>query len=282
MRVFLFVGFIFVVSCGNPFGDKGNLRFRDITQEEREELKAIEAAKERERLEFLAEKLATAESIVKDANLGYRELKPLLKQKCFDCHDSGTKLPFYGRIFPSRNPVAHHQVDGLKALDFGGGYPFKALGNPVQISLLKAIRDSVENRTMPIKIYRTVYPRRKITQSDEDKILAWVNPLIARLEEYKLKYETVLGPGALVRQIFEQKCFRCHANGTALGGFGEMENTPKLLSGKYVDLKNPAGSILYLEVESGSMPPSRREKLTLDELSAVREWLILESEVKPN
>lgn len=274
-------GLIFVASCGNPFEGQGKLSFRDITQEELKALEEKALAKERERLEFLAEKLSTAQSIVSDANLGFQELKPLFKQKCFDCHDSGTKLPFYGRVFRSRNPVAHHQVDGLKALDFADGYPFKAKGNPSQISLLKAIRDSVETRSMPIKIYRTFYPRRKITQSDEDKILAWVNPLISRLEEYQLKYEAVLAPEEVVRRIFEQKCFRCHANGNAQGGFGQMEKTAELLNGKYVDLKNPAGSGLYLEVETGSMPPSRRETLSSDELSAVREWLILESEKVP-
>jgi mono/diheme cytochrome c family protein len=277
----LFLGLFLLTSCGNPFKGKSELSFRNITQEELDFQRAKEESREREKREFLALKKLTAEAIVSDANAGFQELKPLLKQKCFDCHDSGTRLPFYGRIFPSRNPITHHQVDGLKALDFGKGYPFKALGNPPQISLLKAIRDSVEDRSMPIKIYRTFYPRRKITQTDAEKILAWVNPLIARLEEFSLKYETVVEPAAVAQQIFEQKCFRCHANGNAQGGFGEMEKTPVLLTGKFVDLKDPEGSRLYIEVEKGTMPPSKRERLTADELGSIREWLILEADKIP-
>lgn len=282
MRTFFLLGLFLLTSCGNPFSSKGDLNFRNLTQEEQDILKAKAEEQERVKLEFLAEKKLVAEKIVEDANIGYQELRPLLKQKCFDCHDSGTRLPFYGRIFERRNPIAHHQVDGLKALDFGGGYPFTAKGNPPQISLLKAIRNSAETRSMPIKIYRAFYPRRKITQSDEERILAWVNPLITRLEEFTLKYETVAGPSSVARQIFEQKCFRCHANGNAKGGFGDMEKTPVLLSGKFIDLKDPVGSILYQEVEKGSMPPSKRDRLTVDELSGIREWLILEAEKVPD
>ncbi len=274
----LLLALLLVTSCVNLFKGKGELNFRNITQEELDFQKAKEELREREKLEFLAVKKLTAEAIVTDANAGFEELKPLLKQKCFDCHDSGTKLPFYGRIFRSRNPVAHHQEDGLKALDFGNGYPFKAQGNPPQIALLKAIRDSVEERSMPIKIYRTFYPRRKITQSDAEKILAWVNPLISRLEDFTLKYETVVEPAAIARQLFEQKCFRCHANGNNQGGFGDMEKTPVLISGKFVDLKDPEGSKLYEEMEQGTMPPSKRERLTTDELASIRDWLILEAE----
>ncbi len=274
----LILGLILVTSCGNPFEGRGKLNFRNITQEEQDALRALEEKRETDRLEFLAEKKLTAESIIADANLGFHELKPLLKQKCFDCHDSGTRLPLYGRIFSNRNPIAQHQVDGLKALDFAEGYPFKAQGNPPQIALLKSIRNAVETRSMPIKIYRVFYPRRKITQTDEEKILAWVNPLISRLEEFTLKYESVTEPSAIARQIFEQKCFRCHANGNARGGFGEMEKIPVLLSGKFVNLKDPLGSRLYQEIESGSMPPSKRDRLTSDELAGVREWLILEAQ----
>ena len=275
---FLLLGLFLVTSCGNPFQSKGKLHFRDITQEEQEALKLKEERRVQERLEFLAEKKLTAESIVADANAGFQKLRPLFKQKCFDCHDSGTRLPLYGRIFPNRNPIAQHQVDGLKSLDFAQGYPFKASGNPLQISLLKAIRNSVETRSMPIRIYRTFYPRRRISESDEEKILLWVNPIIARMEEFALKYETVTEPSAIARQVFEQKCFRCHANGNARGGFGEMEKNSVLLSGKFVDLKDPIGSLLYQEVEKGSMPPSKRDRLTSDELSGIREWLILEAE----
>lgn len=277
MQIFL-LGLFLLTSCGNPFKGKGELSFRNITLEESEELRLQEEARERARLEFLAEKKLTAERIVTDAQAGFEELKPFFKQKCFDCHDSGTRLPFYGRILRSRNPIAQHQIDGLKALDLAGGYPFKASGNPPPISLLTAIRDSVETRSMPIKVYRVFYPRRKITQSDEEKILAWVNPLISRLEAFSLKYETATEPAAVARQVFEQKCFRCHANGIARGGFGDMEKIPELLSGRFVNLKDPLSSKLYLEVESGSMPPSKREQLTPQELSGVREWLMREAE----
>ena len=280
MRIIL-LGLILVTSCGNPFQSKGNLHFRNITQEEAQAQRDRDEMRERARLEFLAEKKLTAESIVADANSGFQELKPLFKQKCFDCHDSGTRLPFYGRIFQSRNPIAQHQVDGLKALDLAKGYPFSAKGNPPQISLLKAIRNSVETRSMPIRIYRAFYPGRKITQMDADKILEWVNPLITRLEDFALKYEAVVEPSAVARQILEQKCFRCHANGNARGGLGEMEKTAVLLSGKFVDLKDPEGSVLYQEVETGSMPPSKKERLTSDELASLREWLILEAEKVP-
>ena len=95
----LVLGLILITSCGNPFAERGRLHFRNITQEEQDALRAQELKRERDRLEFLAEKKLTAEKIIADANLGFLELKPLLKQKCFDCHDSGTRLPFYGRIF---------------------------------------------------------------------------------------------------------------------------------------------------------------------------------------
>lgn len=271
-----------LVSCSNPLDGRGKLFFRDLKGEALEQALAKEEAlraKEIARLEFLKEKKITMEGIVRDAKESFEHIKPLIDRKCFDCHDANTRLPLYGRIFPGINPVHKHQVDGLKALDFSQTYPLKAQGNPPQLSLLKSIRNSVIERSMPLKSYRTIYRSRKITDEDQEKILAWVDPLIQRLEEYEAKYESLEIGAAAAPKIMEMKCFRCHANGNSKGGFGDMENKAKLLAGKFVNLADPLNSKLLTSVMSGEMPPNQRDALTEEELFSLREWLILETQI---
>lgn len=267
---------VFLVSCGNPFGAKGKLMFRDITGEEREALKARELKAQNDRLQFLKEKKEASEEIVRFAQEGFEEIKPLLTKKCFDCHDANTQLRLYARILPRFNPLAQHQIRGLKALDFSEGYPLKAQGNPPQLSLLKALKDSVTDRSMPLKIYTTVYRSRRLFEEDQKKILGWVNPLIAMIEEYTAKYETSSDPAILAKNLLETRCFRCHANGNSFGKFGDMENTSELIRSKFVDQNHPESSLLLTVLEDGRMPPSRRQRLTAEEYQLVRDWLILE------
>lgn len=214
-------------------------------------------------------------TIVKDANDTFEDIRPIITRKCFDCHDANTKLRFYARVFPNINPLFKHQENGLKALDFSTTYPLTAQGNPPQLSLLKSIRNAVIDRTMPLKSYRFVYRSRAINDEDEQKILAWVDPLIQRLEDFEAKYESPTNDVALeARKIFEQKCFRCHANGNAKGGFGELEMTEKLLKSKYVNHKDPTQSELYTITASGEMPPNKRDALSDKELFILQDWLI--------
>ena len=284
MQTLLFT-LLFLASC-TPFENKGKLIFRDLRQEEIDTLlRRQEALRQMEiaRQEFLREKKRVMEEIITDAKNGFEEIKPLIQKKCFDCHDSKTKLPAYGRIFPSINPVYKHQTEGIKALDFVEGFPLKAQGNPLQLALLKSIRNEVIDRQMPLKSYTLVYRSKRIFQEDETRILNWVDPIIARIEDYNSKYETSpeSNPESDARKILEMKCFRCHANGVSKGGFGGMEDFSKLLSSKYVDLKNPERSEIYTLSESGEMPTNKREALNEQELYSLREWLILESQKKP-
>lgn len=263
---------ILLVSCSNPLEGRGKLYFRDLKGEALQ--KAIAKAdalhaKEVARLQFLEEKKLTMELILTDAKESFESIRPIIERKCFDCHDANTRLPLYGRIFPGINPVHKHQVDGLKALDFSGTFPLKANGNPPQLSLLKSIRNSVIDRTMPLKSYRTIYRARRIMDQDEVSILAWVDPLIQRLEDYEEKFEAQDTGVAAAPKILEMKCFRCHANGNSKGGFGDMQDKQKLLA---------HSSKILTSVESGEMPPNDRDALTPDELFSLREWLILESQ----
>jgi cytochrome c5 len=216
--------------------------------------------------------------IVVDANSSFEPIKPILSRKCFDCHDSNRKLPLYGRILRRINPVYKHQRDGLKVLDFKDVFPLTVKGKarPSQISLLQAIKNSVIDRTMPIRSYTIVYRSRKVFASDEEKILNWVNPIITQIENYKEKFEPAIDDGSFkfkAQKVFENKCFRCHANGAHKGRFGDMEKMKELVLSKYVNLETPSKSLLHTIIASGDMPPSSRDALTDEELSFVLEWL---------
>lgn len=270
--------YVLIFAACTPFEQKRPLQFQDFKQEEIDEL---ERRQESARLAEI-EKKRFMEEIITDAKNGFEEIKPLLQKKCFDCHDSNTKLPAYGRIFPKINPVFKHQFEGIRALDFVQGYPLKALGNPPQISLLKSIRNEVIDRQMPLKSYTLIYRSRRIFDEDEKKILNWTDSVIAKLEEYAERYEsTESNPRSNALKILEMKCYRCHANGVAKGGFGDMEKTDKLLNSKFVNLNNPEDSEIYQLSVNQEMPTNKREALNEQELFTLKEWLILESQQKP-
>ena len=167
-------------------------------------------------------------------------------------------------------------MTGLKALDFSRIFPLNAKGNPPQLSLLKAVRATVVDRTMPLKIYTAFYPFRKIRTKDETAILNWLDPLIESIEDFVAKYAEFTidpSPTGRVKKIFMNKCFRCHANGNNDGGFGDMQKLDALKKSSYVDLDKPTESILYKITESGEMPTNPRERLSEAELQDIVDWI---------
>ena len=265
----------FFTACGNK--DRSSLQFHDSLQDKVQADLKLEA-RENERKKFLLEKNRVWNEIDADAKESFKNIHEIVQNKCSSCHDSNVKLPLYGRIFKGINPVNHHQVEGLKSLDFANGYPFRAQGNPPQIAILKAIRNAVTERSMPIKVFTLVYPSKKINEEDEKSIIDWVDPVIEKLQDYDLKYNpSDASVASKANKILEFKCFRCHANGNNKGSFGNMENTENLLKGKYVNLEAPDKSMLYTHMIQGKMPPSKLEALDNDEMNTVRDWLELVS-----
>jgi mono/diheme cytochrome c family protein len=234
-------------------------------------------------IRLFEEKELEWQEIQKDALFEYKKIEKIVQKKCYDCHDSDTKLPFYGRIFPSRNPVNRHQVDGVNALDLVHKFPLKAQGNPPQVALLKSFRNAVVDKTMPLKIYTKVYPFRKIKKKDQVKLLAWINPLIERIESFNEKYDSINldpSPKGRVKKVFANKCMRCHGNGVSKGGFGGMEDLEELKKSKYVNIDRPTESELYLLSYNKEMPPNIRETLSEVELQTILEWIAEESQAE--
>lgn len=259
--------FIFLFSCNGLFSSKTPLVFKEKKTPIIDTLSA-----EEQRLKLLKEKEAAWKLIVTEAKDTFESIAPIIKNKCQDCHNSKKDLPSYGRILKKINPVYDHYVNGIKALDFSDTFPLKAQGNPLQISLLKAIRESATDRSMPLKAYTLVYRKRKLTKSDEELIIAWVDPLIQKIEDFDLRYNHVEGNEGEAHKILEQKCFRCHANGVSKGKFGGMENAKGLVKAGYIKPLDPESSSLFKIMENKKMPPNPKEALTEDELMVVRDW----------
>jgi hypothetical protein len=275
-----FISLLLITACG-LHKNESTLKFTDKNLEEAARKEALEAKNQlsiQEKKNFIKEKNRVWASINSDGKESFKNIKSIVQKKCFDCHDANTKLPFYGNIFKEINPVTKHQVEGLKSLDFSQGFPFKARGNPPQISLLKAIRDAVVKRSMPVKSYTLVYPHKKINDEDEKKLLDWIDPLIERYTDYDQKYNSFdTTPKGMAHKILELKCFRCHANGNYKGNFGDMQDTDALLKSQYVNLDIPEQSKILNVVSSGTMPPDKMETLTADEINTIREWIEAEA-----
>ena len=80
-----------------------------------------------------------------------------------------------------------------------------------------------------------------------------------------------------VRPILKAYCFECHGDGDKLRGELDLrlrrlivqggESGPAVVSGK------PADSRLLQKVQSGDMPPSKRKKLSADEVARIAHWI---------
>ena len=262
-----------------------------------------------ERIELLENKKEDWDEIIAEGLKTYRIIEPIIDKKCSACHDSDRGLPWYGKPFKERNSVYKHYVDGIAALDISTKFPLSSKGSNNQVALLNAIKNSVLDETMPLRVYTKFYPRRKITPQDKMAIKYWVEPLVEKITEWEQKYiydledepipyiktcdddndesdqppvpspiENLEAERKKVTRVFAAKCFRCHANGVSKGGFGGMHDLETLAKSKYVDLDTPDFSEIFMISESGEMPPSKRDRLNTEELQTILNWITAESE----
>jgi hypothetical protein len=292
MKLITFFTAIFIFSgcIERPTPSSVSYSTTESRQEEQESKRQLRLERlEQERLKEIARKNTAWERITIDAQESYVDIASIIKKKCTDCHDENKKLPVYGRVFGRYNPVFRHQEDGLAAIDFSNSFPLKTSDGykpesekyettaSEQISFLKAIKQSVIDRSMPLKSYTFIYRGRKVFDNDEKAIIGWVDPLIEKLRDFKNEFESDLDDGSVafkVKRIFEAKCYRCHANNNDRGNFGGIDNLEQLIKTKYIDHENPEDSELFQQVLSGEMPTNKNESLTQEELGYVKDWII--------
>jgi hypothetical protein len=121
------------------------------------------------------------EKVMGSINESYiANVKPVFKKSCFDCHSSNTNYPWYSRVPGAKQLIESDIAEAKEHLDMSADFPFKGHGAPKED--LEAIRDSVNEKTMPPFRYRMMHWSSGLNDSERTTILRWVEESLAQLE----------------------------------------------------------------------------------------------------
>ena len=112
---FIFILFAFITSLP-LLGHKGKRHGSDNSKEKISQTKAARPTQE-----------------LKQINDWYvKEIEPIFKSKCFDCHAVAKKLPWYSEIPGPKHLIRRDIREAKKHMDMTNDFPFAGHGTPLE------------------------------------------------------------------------------------------------------------------------------------------------------
>ena len=119
---------------------------------------------------------------IKEIGLDYQKnVEPIFKVSCFDCHSNSTQYPWYHSIPGIKGMLDKDVSEAKKHLDMSNGYPFKGHGNLE--SDLKAIAYQVDKGKMPPFKYSLMHRGSVLTDKQKQEIEDWTERGLDKLDE---------------------------------------------------------------------------------------------------
>lgn len=112
-----------------------------------------------------------------------KSVKPIFQAKCFNCHSSETKYPWYHELPIVGRVMDSHIKEGRSHIDMTHDFPFKGHGGPIKD--LEAIVKTTEEGTMPPWYYTPFNKNSKLTEDEKKTILNWSKQSLLKLKEKK-------------------------------------------------------------------------------------------------
>ncbi len=113
------------------------------------------------------------EKLVKTNELYKDKVKVIFQNKCFTCHSQNTVLPWYYPLPGAKQLIDSDIKEAKKHLDFSDDFPFKGHGTPSED--LDAIKEAVEENSMPPFRYRALHWGSGLKENEKKTILDWVH-----------------------------------------------------------------------------------------------------------
>ncbi len=124
------------------------------------------------------------QEIMSNINARYlREIKPIFKQKCFDCHSNATRYPWYYRLPGAKQLIDADIKEARKHLDMGKDFPFVSHATPMED--LKALRKIGMDGGMPPFRYLIGHWKGALSKDEKAKIADWSSESAQLLENVR-------------------------------------------------------------------------------------------------
>jgi uncharacterized membrane protein len=126
------------------------------------------------------------EAAYKRVNELYIEkIKPVFKNKCFDCHSNSTVYPWYYKVPGVKQIIDKDIREAKEHLDFSSDFPFAGHGEPLED--LEEVKEVLEEGSMPPWNYRLMHSNSSITTKEKKTILEWIEAAERLIRDSKVR-----------------------------------------------------------------------------------------------
>jgi hypothetical protein len=101
-------------------------------------------------------------------------VRPIFKQKCFDCHSQYAHYPWYYAIPGLQQLLDHDMEEGKKHLDMSNDFPFKGHEDSTPLEDLEEIEKVIQKNKMPLFRYKLLHWNAWWSDEEKEAVLKWL------------------------------------------------------------------------------------------------------------
>lgn len=101
-----------------------------------------------------------------------KNVRSIFERKCFDCHTSQTKMPWYSKLPGIKGTIEADIREGRRHIDMSADFPFESHASTRED--LDAIDRSIATRQMPPLRYRLLHPSSALTEAETKAVRDWI------------------------------------------------------------------------------------------------------------
>lgn len=102
-----------------------------------------------------------------------KDIEPIFKRSCFDCHSKNTVFPWYHSIPGVKQYLDDHIEEGRHDLELSDGFPFNT--DVHLMRHLRRISHVVKTKDMPLWDYALMHKNARMSEADIQTVVKWAD-----------------------------------------------------------------------------------------------------------